>query len=230
MRVQEQLAFVLHRRNYSESSLLVEVFTREHGRIGLMARAARGTRSALPALLQPFQRLSIDYAGSGELPFLRRAEPAGAALLPLAEASLAGLYYNELLMRMLPRSDAHLRLFEDYDLALQALLKPPSLAFSVRRFERRLLDELGYGIDFRCDVDGAEIDLEQRYEVALERGFRLAAGGTGYSGNALRAIDGETIPTAAELRELRMLFKTLIRMHLTGEPLRSWSLMAELRG
>jgi len=229
MRIQEQPAFVLHRRNYSESSLLLEVFTREHGRLGLLARAARGSKSALPALLQAFQHLTIDYAGSGELPLLRRAEGVGAALLPQREAALAGLYYNELLMRLLPRNDGHVRLFDAYALALQGLVGTSGLALQVRRFERGLLDELGYGVDFCNDVDGAAIEPERCYELAPERGFSITAPGRGYTGNALLALDCGN-PNAAELRELRRLMRQLIQSHLTGEPLRSWSLMAELRG
>ena len=86
MRVTEQPAFVLHRRQYSESSLLLEAWTPEHGRIGLIARSARGSKSALPALLQPFQELRLDFGGSGDLQRLVRAEPAGPALL-LSHAS-----------------------------------------------------------------------------------------------------------------------------------------------
>ncbi len=229
MRVQEQPAFVLHRRNYSESSLLLEVFTREHGRLGLLVRAARGSKSALPALLQPFQRLLIDYAGSGELPLLRRAEAAGAALLPQREAALAGLYYNELLMRLLPRNDGHARLFEAYAEALQQLVVTTTLALHVRRFERGLLDELGYGVDFAMAVDGAPIEAGLRYELFPERGFAVSHHERAYSGSALLSIE-HGAPTAAELRELRRLMRHLIEAHLTGEPLRSWSLMAELRG
>lgn len=228
MRVQEQAAFVLHRRNYSESSLLLEVLTREHGRLGVLARATRGSKSALPALLQPFQRLSIDYAGTGELPLLRRAEPVGAALLPQREAALAGLYYNELLMRLLPRNDGHPRLFDTYGDALQQLVVTTTLALDVRRFERGLLDELGYGVDFALDVDGVAIEGELRYELFPERGFVVSHHERAYSGSALLAL-AHGAPNAAELRELRRLMRHLIEGHLTGEPLRSWSLMAELR-
>jgi DNA repair protein RecO (recombination protein O) len=228
MRVQEQPAYVLHRRNYSESSLLVEVLTREHGRVGVLARAARGTKSALPALLQPFQELSLDYAGTGELQLLRRAEAIGPAALPQGEAALAGLYYNELLMRLTPRHDGHPALYARYAQALGGLVSGPSLAFAVRRFERALLDELGYGVDFTHAVDGVEIEPEQHYELISERGF-VAVAGDGYSGRALLAMASDEIPASAELRQLRQLFRQLIQAHLTGEPLRSWSLMAQLR-
>jgi len=227
-RIAEQPAFVLHRRNYSESSLLVELFTREYGRIGVLARAARGSRSALPALLQPFQHLSVDYAGSGELPLLRRADASEPALHPLGESALAGLYYNELLMRLLPRNDGHARLYDRYAAALKDLLSPPSLALGVRRFERGLLDELGFGVDFTRDARDRPIDPEQRYSLEPDRGFLTHAEGL-YRGRSILAIDANTVPALADLRELRTLLRALIQAHLVGEPLRSWSLMAQLR-
>ena len=114
LRLLAEPAFVLHRRQYSESSLLLEVLTREHGRLGLLARGARGARSALPALLQPFQELRIDAAGSGELLRLNRAEPHQEPVSLPGERALAGLYCNELLVRLWPRADAQPELFERY--------------------------------------------------------------------------------------------------------------------
>ncbi len=227
-RVSEQAAFVLHRRNYSESSLLVELFTRDHGRVGVLVRAARGARSSLPALMQCFQRLHVDYAGKGELPQLRRAEAAGAPLMPLGEAALAGLYYNELLMRLTQRNDDHPRLFDRYAQALEALIAPDNLAWCVRRFERDLLNELGFGVDFQRDVRGLAIDPTQAYVLEPERGFIADSAGS-VSGRAILAIDAEHTPALADLRALRGVLRMLIRAHLQGEALHSWSLMAQLR-
>lgn len=229
MRVTEQPAFVLHRRQYSESSLLLEAWTPEHGRIGLIARGARGSKSALPALLQPFQELRLDFGGSGDLQRLVRAEPAAPALLLRADHALGGLYCNELLVRLLPRGDAHPGLYQRYRATLIELVGSPSLAWTLRRFERDLLQETGYAADFACDAAGEALDPEGRYRFEPDHGFvRVAEPTAGYSGAALLGMDGADPPMPEQLRELRRLFRELISQQLRGEPLQSWGLLAKL--
>lgn len=228
MRINDQPGFVLHRRQYSESSLLLEVFSRDHGRIGLIARGARGSKSALPALLQPFQELQLDFMGAGELQRLIRAEPFGVALALRSERALAGLYCNELMVRLLPRGDAHPALYRRYAAVLVALVDAASIAWPLRLFERELLAELGYAADFSEDADGVAIDPAMRYRFQPEEGFVRADKNTGYSGAALLAVQQGIEPDAPLLRELRQLFRELISLQLRGEPLRSWGLLAGL--
>lgn len=229
MRLQEQPAFVLHRRQYSESSLLIEALTPDLGRVGLIARGARGSRSALPALLQPFQELRLDLFGSGDLLRLTRAEAAAPALQLRSERTLAGLYCNELLVRLLPRADAHPALYGRYRDALVELVATPALAWTLRCFERDLLVALGYAGDFAVDAHGQSLDPQGRYRFEPEQGFvAIADAGGGYSGGALLAMAGSGEPLPEQLRELRRLFRQLISQQLRGEPLQSWGLMRGL--
>lgn len=229
MRLQEQPAFVLHRRQYSETSLLIEAFTPELGRVGLIARGARGSKSALPALLQPFQELRLDLIGSGDLLRLTRAEAAAPALPLRSERTLAGLYCNELMVRLLPRADAHPLLYARYRDVLAELVATSALAWVLRCFERDLLVALGYASDFANDADGNSLDAQCRYRFAPEQGFvAIADGGAGYSGGALLAMAGSGEPLPEQMRELRRLFRELISLQLRGEPLQFWGLMAGL--
>lgn len=229
-RLQDEPAYVLHRRQYSESSLLLELLTQSCGRIGVLARATRGPRSTLAALLQPFQALCVDLAGRGELLRLVRAEATAAALPLRAESALAGMYFNELLVRSCGRSDPQPALFAAYTHALTELVGAATPALTVRRFERDLLQCLGYGMDFERDEQGAMLVTDGLYALAPERGFHAVADGPGYSGAALLALDADAEPEARHLRELRGLFRQLISNHLGGELPRSWALLAGLRG
>lgn len=229
LRITDQPAFVLHRRQYSESSLLVEALTPEHGRVGLIARGARGSKSSLPALLQPFQELRLDFSGTGDLQRLTRAEAAAPALTLREERTLAGLYCNELMVRLLPRGDANPPLYARYRAALVDLADTPALAWVLRCFERDLLDALGYATDFASDAHGDALDPAGRYRFEPESGFvGVGEAAPGYSGGALLAMAGGIAPEPGQLRELRRLFRELISQHLRGEPLRSWSLMRGL--
>lgn len=229
MRVQDQPAFVLHRRQYSETSLQLELLTPEHGRIGCIARGARGGRSQLPALLQPFQELALGWSGQGDLVRLARADALAPALPLRADAAVAGLYCNELLVRLLPRGDAHPRLYPRYRETLAALAAGEALAWTLRRFERDLLCELGYAGDFGVDAGGTRLDDAGRYRFQPEHGFvRVADDAPGYSGAALRSMAADAAPDPAQLRELRQLLRELIALQLRGTPLQSWGLLARL--
>jgi DNA repair protein RecO (recombination protein O) len=229
MRVQDQPAFVLHRRQYSESSLLIETYTCDHGRIGMIARGARGSRSALPALLQPFQELKLGFVGTGDLQRLTHAEALGSALQLRSERALAGLYCNELMVRLLPRGDAFPALYGHYRNTLCSLVDAASVAWVLRCFERDLLAELGYAADFERDAAGAVLEPDSRYRFEPEAGFvEVALTTPGYSGAALLTMLTLDVPDATHLRELRRLFRELIGGLLRGEPLRSWSLMSGL--
>lgn len=222
-------AFILHRRQYSESSLLLEVLTPALGRVGMLARGARGGRGGLAASLQPFQELRVDAAGSGELLRLTRAEAVGAPVALAGERALAGLYCNELVVRFLPRADPSAAGFERYRQALVELADAPATAWPLRRFERDLLALLGYGIDYGADADGAGLDPAAHYRLLPERGFvAVAEGVSGYPGSALLALAADQPPEAGQLKSLRGLLRDLLGAQLTGAPLRSWRLLSEL--
>ena len=136
---------MLHASAWRETSLILQVFTREHGNVAMVAKGAKRPYSALRAVLATFQPLIVSWTGGGEVKTLTRADLAG--IRPLRGSALMSAWYmNELLLRLLPREDPHPKLYDAYDAALQALEQGPSTAAALRRFEWTLLDETGYGL------------------------------------------------------------------------------------
>jgi len=146
VRVTGETGFILHATAWRETSLIVQTFSRDHGRVALAAKGAKRPYSLLRPILQAFQPLALAWSGKGEVKTLTRAETAGAYLLPGA-ALMSAWYLNELLLRLLPREDAHPALFDAYDCALASLARGERTARALRRFEWTLLAEIGYGVD-----------------------------------------------------------------------------------
>jgi len=231
MRVSAQPAWVLHLRPWRETSALVDLFTHEHGRIAAVARGVRGPRQqSLRAALQAFTPLRIGFHQSGELATLGAVEATGAPLPLAGDAVLAGLYLNELLLRLTPRGDPCAALFVRYSAALDELARGGALAWALRRFERDLLANLGYALAFDCDQHGAPLDPQAGYWVDPEQGVRRApptqAGDV--RGAALLALAHDLEPDAVSLRALRRLLRNHLSRLLDGKPLRSWDLLGEL--
>jgi DNA repair protein RecO (recombination protein O) len=175
----DEPAFVLHTYPYRETSLIVEAFTERMGRVAIVARGAKRPRSELRGVLQAFQPLALSWAGTGELKTLIKAEWRGGLPLPTGAALLCGFYLNELLLKLTAREDPHPALYAEYASALQALTadgRPAVQAAVLRRFELRLLAELGYALALTHDVDtGAPVVAGERYHYAYDRGPRLVA-------------------------------------------------------
>lgn len=145
-RVRDVNAYMLHASAWRETSLILQVFSREHGNVAMVAKGAKRPYSALRPVLAAFQPLMVSWSGAGEVKTLTRAQLAG--IRPLTGKSLmSGWYMNELLLRMLPREDPHPGLYDAYDAALQALGKGDNAASALRRFEWTLLEETGYGME-----------------------------------------------------------------------------------
>jgi DNA repair protein RecO (recombination protein O) len=229
MRVEQQPGFILHARAWRETSLLLEVLSREHGRVGLVARGVRGTRSRFSrSVLQPLAPLLLSWTGQGELATLTAAEAAGAPMLLSGDALLCALYLNELVTRLLPRNDPHPDLFGDYTQALARLAQPDPAAWTLRRFERDLLAHLGYGVVLDCEADsGAPLELDKEYAYRPEGGpvpWRGVADGLRLRGSALLALAQDRVPDAQDLLALRRLMRALIAHHLDGSGLRAWTM------
>jgi DNA repair protein RecO (recombination protein O) len=175
----DEPAFVLHTYPYRETSVIVEAFTEQAGRVAMVARGAKRPRSELRGVLQAFQPLALSWAGSGELKTLIKAEWRGGMALPTGAALLCSFYLNELLLKLLPKEDPHPALWHDYAAALTSLTTDAAAAMqaaTLRRFELRLLASLGYALPLTHDVDtGASIDPAGRYHSQFERGPRLVA-------------------------------------------------------
>src|SRR6202165_665025 len=176
LRRDEQPAFVLHTYAYRETSLIVEAFTADHGRIAMVARGAKRPRSELRGLLQGFQPLLLSWYGQQELKTLIRGEWQGGLPLVGGSALLCGFYLNELLLKVLPREDAHPQLFRDYQSTLSKLAGRAEQAPALRQFEVQLLAQLGYALPLTHEVDsGLPVDPGARYYYAFDRGPRTVA-------------------------------------------------------
>ncbi|MFZ4536832.1 DNA repair protein RecO [Propionivibrio sp.] len=217
-KVDSQPAFVLHSYPYRETSLIVEVFSRDFGRVALMARGARRPRSALRGLLLAFQPLELAWAGKGEVLTLMKAEWQGGQPLLAGKALFCAYYLNELLMHLLPREDAHERLYSVYAQTLLRFAGPLQEA-DLRSFERAFLQELGYGLTLESDAKGVPIDASGHYSYEIEHGpVRLQRPGSSalsVSGKTLIDLAREDFSDPRSLLEAKQLMRTLIA-HYTG--------------
>jgi DNA repair protein RecO (recombination protein O) len=231
-RVDAQPAWVLHTYPFRETSLIVEVFTRDHGRVALVARGARRPRSALRGLLLAFQPLEIGWAGKGEVQTLMKAEWQGGQPLLAGKALFCGYYLNELLMHLLPREDAHERLFAAYGETLRRFADGVREA-DLRAFEHALLAELGYGLTLTHDAEGRPIDADAYYAYEIERGaVRLAGPGNSalsVGGKTLLDMEREDFSDPRSLVEAKQLMRALMAHYLGGQPLETRKIFMELQ-
>lgn len=235
-RIDEQRAFVLHLYPYSETSLIVDVFSHDHGRLALLARGARRPRSAMRGLLMAFQPLELGWFGAGEVKTLAKAEWIGGMPLLGGRCLLLGYYLNELLVKMLPREDPHGVLFDAYSAALHALAHGGADAPELRRFEKTLLKELGYGMTLdREAITGDQIMAQAQYAFQVERGpvRKVGAGDTaamnGLRGKTLLDMVADDYTDPQTRLESKMLMRQLIAHHLGGKPLQSRRVFMELQ-
>ena len=236
MRYIAEPAFVLHARAWRETSLLVEVLSAEHGRVGLVARGVQGPkRHVLRAALQPLQSIRFDASQRGELAQLTAAEAVDAAPLLQGDAAMAGFYINELCLRLAPRLAPQPELHLAYAMVRERLRATAPLAWTLRRFERDLLEALGFGFDLSVDGDGAAIDPAARYRLDPEHGPRrlLTDRGQGErsaaaTGRALLALALDQRPEAADLASLRLPLRSVLAHHLGPRGLKSWEMAAAL--
>ncbi|HVI26451.1 MAG TPA: DNA repair protein RecO [Xanthomonadaceae bacterium] len=236
MRYTAEPAYVLHVRPWRETSLLVEVLSAEHGRLGLLARGVQGPkRQLLRAALQPLQCIRFDAVQHGELAQLRAAEAQDAAPALAGEATLAAFYVNELVLRLAPRHDPLPELFDAYGEMRARLGAGEPLAWTLRRFERDLLAAIGFGLAFDVDGDGAPIDPAARYRLEPEHGARRLLSDRGQdersaaaTGRALLALARDEAPPPDDLAGLRRALRAVLAHHLGGRGLKSWEMMGEL--
>ena len=230
-----QPAYVLHSYPFKETSLVVELFTRDFGRVGVVARGARRPKSSLRGVLLAFQPLLVSWSGKGELHSLVRAEWHGG-YHPLKGLSLiCGFYLNELMLKLLARNDAHERLFEHYAQTLLDLSPGGEHARILRGFEKSLLSELGYAVTLDRDVEsGRPIAAQERYVYVLERGpvrIEPDAEGNGVEllGQTLLDMHSNDYSSAITLQQSKALMRTLINHHLGDQELHTRQLLRDLQ-
>jgi DNA repair protein RecO (recombination protein O) len=216
-------AYVLHQRSYRETSLLVDVFSEEGGRLRVLAKGAKRGRAAWSGLLQPFVPLSLSWSGRGELPVLSAAEPRGSGI-PLSGRSLfCGIYMNELLLRFLSAHDPHEQVFADYEESLRRLAGAEPMDEVLRFFELALLEEIGYGLELELALPGpAPILPEKHYLYIPEAGPReIEPGMEAVRGSTLLGLKAGHLEGDVEHREAKRLMRRIIDHHLGGTPLKS---------
>jgi DNA repair protein RecO (recombination protein O) len=234
-RQDQQPAFVLHHYPFRETSLVIETFTRNFGRVPLLARGARRPKSALRGVLLAFQPLLIGWSGKSELKTLHKAEWQGG-YQPLKGLSLiCGFYLNELLLKLLARDDPHDRLFTIYQETLVALAAGFDHATILRRFEKNLLGELGYALTLDRDAEGgAPIVAQSRYAYIVERG-PVAVDGVAQknavelSGQTLIDMQSDNYASAVTQQQSKALMRVLINHHLGNQVLHTRSLLRDLQ-
>lgn len=237
-RVHLQPAYVLHQRPYRETSRILELFTRDHGRVSLFARGARGSRksgAALISMLQPFNRLLVSWSGRGEAGQLTGCEFDGAMTMLPPDRLVSGFYLNELLLKLFARHDSHPDVFALYAHTLEALKTDPNPVRPLRIFEKRLLEALGYGLALEHDsASNLPIEPHAAYHYRLEQGAVRAEGvaesALMFSGATLLSLAREELADAATCAEARRLLRAALDRCLEGRELKSRQVMQELRG
>ncbi len=243
-RITDEPAYVLHRYDWSESSLILEVFTRTHGRVALIARGAKKPSSSFRPILLPMQPLHIAFGGDAEIRTLKSAEWQGGHVMPTGDALLSGYYLNELLMRLLARDDPHPALFDAYAATVQLLANQAidTLQVALRAFELRLLRDIGLlpVLDAQT-ATLAQLDAGVQYVLLAEAGLREAHDDdrTSLSGaewQALQqALDGdapfsETMHACINrLPELRAQLRALLHYHCDVKVLKTRQMMMDLQ-
>ena len=232
-RVQQQPAFLLHHRPFRDTSLLLDVFSRDFGKLALVARGARSQKSRLKPLLRPFMPIRVGWVLRTDLGTLTGAELDGQPLALTGDAMLAGYYANELILHFLHRHDPQPELFEAYSQTIQMLVRSADPAPPLRLFELELLRLLGYAVNFDHEAQSHDdIDPERHYEYRAEQGpVRVArdSGAMVFRGAELIAIREHRLDDPQTLRAASRLLRGVINHHLDGRELKSRKVLVDLR-
>jgi len=244
-RITDEPAFVLHRYDWSESSLILEVFTRHHGRIALVAKGAKKPSSNFRPVLLPLQPLRLGFGGDAEIRTLKGAEWVGGQVMPTGDALLSGYYLNELLLRLLARDDPHPRLFDAYASTVQVLASEHGEALqpALRAFELLLLREIGLlpVLDTQTPTL-ATLEPQARYSLVPEGGLVGAREGDGRASLSgaqwmqLQQALGDSAPYGETLRQaaalmagLKPQLRILLHYHCGVSTLRTRQMMMDLQ-
>jgi DNA repair protein RecO (recombination protein O) len=215
-RISLEPAYILHSREYRDTSRILDVFTATHGRLTLFARGARGPKSRLASLLMPFRPLLVSWSGRGDAAQLTGAEPHGELVSLPSRQVLSGFYLNELIIALTTRHDPQTQLFEDYAEALRRLAADAAPEPTLRVFEKRLLASLGYGLEFAVDAH-----MYYRYRVGEGLAEVREDSPGAYSGRCLLALQEENLDDAESLDVARRLLRQALDQCLEGRELRT---------
>lgn len=231
-RVSCQPGFVLHSYPYKETSLVIDFFSRDYGRIGLIAKGAKRPHSALRGVLQTFQPLSVSWSGKSELRTMVAAEWVGG-LLPLEKSALlCGFYLNELLIKLVARDDTHTKLFDHYVSTLNQLAHGELASTVLRRFEHALLKEVGVAADFSfCTSTKNKVLADQYYVVDPLSGVRIASAREHLPqvlGSVLLAVEAGDYTNSETQAQSKFVMRALLSHHLGGVKLNTRQILVDL--
>ena len=232
-RQEQQPVYVLHTYPFKETSLVVELFSQQHGRVAAVAKGARRPHSAMRGMLQSFQMLSGTWSGKNELKTLHSLDWSAGLTLIKGEALMCGFYINELLLRLLPREDSHETLFTHYQHALQTLANEIDLATTLRRFELKLLQEMGYAVPLLTDENDGAIEADKVYRYEAEYGaceLKATKIGVQLSGQTLLDMAHDDYSDVQTQTQSKQLMRYLLAHYLGDKPLHTRQLLIDLQG
>lgn len=216
-----QPAFILQQRNYRETSLIMDVFTRDFGRVPVLAKGVRKAKSKTAGLLQPFIPLHVSCFGKSELKTLTVVEMAQTTIVLKGQALYCGFYMSELISRFLHPYDAHPELFSHYHTGLSRLAEASAIEATLRNFELDLIDIVGYGLQLDYDAHQQKpVEPAKHYRFHVEQGPIEAEDGR-FTGRVLQAIKARALADPEVLGAAKTLMRAVIDRHLQGKPLKS---------
>ena len=223
-----QPAFVLQYKKYRETSLLLDLLTEDFGRVSLLAKGVRKAKSRTAGLLQPFIPLAVSFVGKSDLKTLTQVEIMPPLYSLKGVPLYCGFYLNELVQHFLFKYDPHPEVFSDFRQCLIQLSENEAIEASLRIFEVRLLENVGYGLQLDCDAEtGDPIEAEKCYSFFADQGARELHNGW-LTGKTLIALRSGRLESHQELAEAKRLMRTAIDYHLPNKSLKSRAMMAQM--
>lgn len=233
-RILNEPAWLLHHRPFRDSSRILDILSRDHGRLSLVARGSRSANSKLKGILRPFMPLQLSWVIRSDMGTLTGAEMNGPPIALTGDALLSGYYVNELLLNLLHRHDPQAEIHAAYGNTINALNRAADVAATLRRFELEMLGLLGYALNLDHDSRGrSELRDEQMYEYRAEQGPVAVDSRDGpmvFSGRELRRIAEQDFADATTLKNAGRLLRQVIAWHLGGKELKSRKVLMEMRG
>jgi len=229
MRIQEQPAYILHHRPFRDTSQIIDVLTRDHGRLSLMSRGSRSAKSRQKSILQPFNSLLISWSGKAELPTLTSVETQTSNAFKLSGKSLLSAFYvNELLVKLLHKHDVHAGIYYLYESVLDLLAVNAEIEPVLRLFEKQLLEELGFGLNLTLHAEtGVAVVADDLYAYYLEHGPVDVASihddqyVAKLSGASLLALHENNLSSEQALKDAKRLMRSILNYYLQGKPIKS---------
>ncbi len=230
-RVQQQPGYILHHRPFRDTSQILDIVTRDHGKIAVVARGSRGSKSRLAGVLRPFLPLRVSWVGKSDMGTLTGAETAGPPSGMVGDAIFSAYYVNELLLHFLHRDDPQPEIFALYEEVIKALLITDNIAAALRSFELEFLSLLGYAVNLDHEFGSRNLlMIDQDYEYRMEQGPVLVErdGPLVFKGAVFKEIAEQRFEKPDILRAANRLLREIIGFHLGGKELKSRKVLMEL--